>query len=77
MCESKSEIKAIVEAGWFPCEPFHADMTEDRKNEVLDDFRSGRIQVIVASGAFGMGIDIADIRLIVHMDEPRNMRDYG
>ena len=58
MCESKSEIKAIVEAGWFPCEPFHADMAEERKEEVLDDFRRGRIRAIVASGAFGMGIDI-------------------
>lgn len=77
MCESKPEIQAIVESGLFPCEPFHADMAEDRKEEVLDDFRSGRVRVIVASGAFGMGIDIADIRLIVHMDEPRNMRDYG
>ena len=77
MCESKPEIKAIVAAGWFPCEPFHADMAEDRREEILDDFRSGRVRVIVASGAFGMGIDIPDIRLIVHMDEPRNMRDYG
>jgi superfamily II DNA helicase RecQ len=77
MCESKPEIQAIVESGLFPCEPFHADMAEDRKEEVLDDFRSGRVRAIVASGAFGMGIDIADIRLIVHMDEPRNMRDYG
>ena len=77
MCESKPEIKAIVESGLFPCEPFHAEMTEDRKEDVLDDFRSGRVRVIVASGAFGMGIDIPDIRLIVNMDEPRNMRDYG
>jgi len=77
MCESKAEIEAIVAAAHFPCEPFHADMTEDRKEEVLDDFRCGRVRVIVASGAFGMGIDIPDIRLIVHMDEPRNMRDYG
>lgn len=77
MCESKPEIEAIVAVAHFPCEPFHASMTEDRKEEVLDDFRCGRVRVIVASGAFGMGIDIPDIRLIVHMDEPRNMRDYG
>ena len=77
MCECKPKIKAIVEAGWFPYEPFHADMAEDWKEEMLDDFRSGRVRVIVASGASGMGIDIQDIWLIVHMDEPRNMRDYG
>lgn len=77
MYESKPEIEAIVAAACFPCDPFHADMPEGRKEEVLDDFRCGRIRVIVASGAFGMGIDIPDIRLIVHMDEPRDMRDYG
>jgi superfamily II DNA helicase RecQ len=77
MCESKPEISAIVEAGLFPCEPFHADMTEERKEEVLEEFRTSQIQVVVASGSFNMGIDIAGIRLIVHMDEPRNMRDYG
>lgn len=77
MCESKPEISAIVEAGMFPCEPFHADMTEERKEEVLEEFRAGTIRVVVASGSFNMGIDIAGIRLIVHMDEPRNMRDYG
>jgi superfamily II DNA helicase RecQ len=77
MCESKSAMGAIVEAGLFPCEPFHADMAEERKEEVLDEFWTGQIRVVVASGSFNMGIDIAGIRLIVHMDEPRNMRDYG
>jgi superfamily II DNA helicase RecQ len=33
--------------------------------------------MVVASGSFNMGIGIADIRLIVHMDEARNMLDYG
>jgi superfamily II DNA helicase RecQ len=77
MCESKAEIRMIVGSGLFPCEPFHADMTEERKDEVLNEFREGIIRTVVASGSFNMGIDIADIRLIVHMDEPRNMLDYG
>ena len=75
--KSKPEIEAIVAVAYFPYNPFHADMPEGRKEEVLDDFRYGRIRVIVASGAFGIGIDIPDIRLIVHMDEPRDIRDYG
>jgi superfamily II DNA helicase RecQ len=77
MCKSKPEISAIVEARLFPCEPFHADMAEERKEEVLEEFWTGQIQVVVASGSFNMGIDIAGIRLIIHMDEPRNIRDYG
>lgn len=35
MCESKTGIRAITESGLFPCEPFHADMTDARKDEVL------------------------------------------
>lgn len=52
-------------------------MTEEKKDEVLEKFRTGQIRVFIASGSFNMGIDIAGIRLIVHMDEPRNMRDSG
>jgi superfamily II DNA helicase RecQ len=77
MCESKAEIRKIVESGLFPGEPFHAEITEEGKDEVLTEFREGGIRAVVASGSFNMGIDIADIRLIVYMDEPRNMLDYG
>ena len=77
MCESKDTVRDIVEAGLFPCEMFHADLPDEVKEETLDEFRAGNIRVIVATGAFGMGIDIPDIRLMVHVDNPRNMRDYG
>jgi superfamily II DNA helicase RecQ len=77
MYKSKPEISAIVEAGLFPYKPFYADITEERKEEVLEEFRTSQIQVVVASGSFNIGIDIAGIRLIVHIDEPRNIRDYG
>jgi len=55
MCESKPEISAIVEAGLFPCEPFHADMTEERKEEVLEEFPDradpgGRCEWVVQYG---------------------------
>ncbi|KAI6787196.1 hypothetical protein KC361_g9560 [Hortaea werneckii] len=77
MCESKAGIRAIAESGLFPCELFHADMTDPRKDELLQEFRAGGIRTIVASSSFNMGVDIADIRLVVHMDEPRNLLEYG
>lgn len=77
MCEDKTKLKAIVAAGLFQCEAFHADVPEAVKAEILSDFRAGKVRVIVATLAFGMGIDIPDIRLIVHSDNPRNMMDYG
>lgn len=77
MCESKDTVRDIVQAGLFLCEMFHVDLPDEVKEETLDEFRASNIRVIVATGAFGMGIDIPDIRLIVHVDNLRNMRDYG
>lgn len=77
MCESKPKIQRIVDAGLFVCEPYHADLPEEKGEEVLDGFREGHVRVIAATGAFGMGIDIANIRLVIHVDNPRNMLDYG
>lgn len=77
MCESKPKVREIVEAALFPCEMFHADLPEETKEETLNEFRAGNVRAIVATGAFGMGIDIPDIRLIVHVDSPRSMMDYG
>jgi hypothetical protein len=41
--KSKPEISTIVEAGLFLYEPFHTDMIEERKEEVLEEFRTGQI----------------------------------
>lgn len=76
-CKTKVEVERLVRAGRFVCEAFHADISDQRKDEVLEDFRAGRERVVVATSALGMGIDIPDIRLIVHAGEPRSMMDYG
>ena len=77
MCKSKPTIKEIVAAGLFVCEPFHADLSERQNEETLHKFRAGLVRVIMATGAFGMGIDIPDIRLVVYVDNPRSIKDYG
>lgn len=76
-CKTKAEVSQLARAGRFVCEAFHADMSKQRKDEVLEDFRVGRERVVVATSALGMGIDIPEIRLIVHAGEPRSMMDYG
>ena len=74
---SRAEVQRITEAGLFVCEAFHSQIAVQRKHEVLDKFRAGQTRVLVATSAFGMGVDITDIRLIVHVDEPRCLLDYG
>ena len=55
---------------------FHAGLTSERKREVQEAFRTGRLRVIAATNAFGMGIDKPDIRLVVHGDIPGSLENY-
>ncbi len=61
--------------GWS-CAAFHAGLSAEEKKTVLDDYLAGRLQVVVATNAFGMGIDKPDIRLVVHVDTPGSLENY-
>lgn len=76
ICNDIERIKAIVEAATFPCEAFHKKMPEQVRNDMFEAFRAGKAPVLVATSVFGTGIDIPDIRLIIHITEPDNMREY-
>ncbi|KAI7592076.1 hypothetical protein KC316_g2508 [Hortaea werneckii] len=77
ICNDIERIRAIVEAAPFTCEPFHKKMTEHLRNNTFEAFQAGRAPVLVATSVFGTGIDIPDVRLIIHITEPDNMREYG
>lgn len=55
---------------------FDADLTADERRAVLADFRAGTTRVVFATSAFGMGIDIPDIRAIVHFLMPESVEQY-
>jgi ATP-dependent DNA helicase RecQ len=55
---------------------YHAGMGDDERARAQDDFMSGRAQVIVATNAFGMGIDKPDIRFVVHFHLPGSIEAY-
>ena len=55
---------------------YHAGLTQGDRVRVQDDFMAGRIPVVVATNAFGMGIDKRDIRCIVHYDMPGTVEAY-
>ncbi len=60
----------------WACAAFHAGLESEQKKAVLDDFLAGRLQVVVATNAFGMGIDKANIRLVIHSDTPGSLENY-
>jgi len=60
----------------WSCAAFHAGLSAEEKRTILDDYLAGRLQVVVATNAFGMGIDKPNIRLVVHVDTPGSLESY-
>ena len=55
---------------------YHAGLEGDVREKAQDVFMAGKLDVIVATNAFGMGVDKSDIRLVVHADIPRSPEAY-
>ncbi len=62
--------------GDFPAAAYHAGLESERRKQVQNAFFSGELQVIVATIAFGMGIDKADIRTVIHTALPGSLESY-
>ncbi len=55
---------------------YHGGLSAKQRNPIQEDFMSGNIRVIVATSAFGMGIDKPDIRFVYHCDIPASLDEY-
>ena len=55
---------------------YHAGLSDDARRLVHQDFRRGAVRILVATNAFGMGIDKPDVRLVVHFDIPGSLEAY-
>ncbi|MBD1916250.1 MULTISPECIES: RecQ family ATP-dependent DNA helicase [Cyanophyceae] len=67
--------KEYQDEGWS-CDHFDSDLPDNRKDEVLRGFETGKIDIIFATNAFGMGIDIPDIRGVIHYLIPESIEQY-
>ena len=70
------QVGAKLKAVDLKVSEYHAGMSDAMRVRAQDDFMSGRTQMIVATNAFGMGIDKPDIRFVVHYQMPGSIEAY-
>ena len=78
-CSSRKEVDAIAQwlqdTGWR-ARPYHAGMADDERHRNQDAFLNEEIDLVVATVAFGMGIDRSDVRFVIHAGAPQSLEHY-
>ena len=70
------ELAEILQTNEISAKPYHAGMDSVMRSQTQDDFIMEKIDVIVATIAFGMGIDKPDVRYVIHYDIPKSLEGY-
>jgi len=75
--QTAEEVAKQLRQRNIPAQAYHAGMNSERRQEIQQQFMMSSQGVIVATIAFGMGIDKSDIRFVVHYDLPKSIENYA
>lgn len=69
-------LQVLLEIRGVKAGRYHAGMTDEERNQMQEDFLYDNLSVMVATNAFGMGIDKPNVRYVIHYNMPKNMEAY-
>jgi len=78
-CIRRKDVESVcadLTAAGLSALPYHAGMEDEARRKNQDDFINDRAQIIVATIAFGMGIDKSDVRYVIHAGAPKSLEAY-
>ena len=78
-CATRSAVEEVCEAlnaNGFPAARYHAGLEDAERREGQDDFQYDRKTIMVATNAFGMGIDKSNVSFVIHYNMPKNLESY-
>lgn len=70
------EVASQLSSMGFVAQAYHAGFDDDKRQQIQHDFMLGQTQIVVATIAFGMGIDKSNIRFVIHYDLPKSIENY-
>ncbi len=75
--KTAEQVADYLKANNINAAPYHAGMDNEIRESIQNDFLSGKIDCVVATIAFGMGIDKKDLRRVIHYDLPKSIENYS
>ena len=70
------EVAAFLKESGISADFYHAGLGKEERNLRQEEWKKGKTKIIVSTNAFGMGIDKADVRIVVHIDMPDSLEAY-
>ncbi len=74
---SAEEVANFLSRNQVNAQAYHAGLENEKRQGIQSAFMAGQVQVVVATIAFGMGIDKSDIRFVIHYDLPKSIENYS